>query len=259
VVARRVDVHFFATIRATDIVRDADLLPLWRRAGLLYILLGIDATDPALLEHIRKRSTPRVDLEACRLLREHGIRSIVAQIVGLGEETWGGFRRVRRALDAYDGDLLNVMYATPHSWTRFAAESAGRPVVQEDQRRWDYRHQVLGEAALRPWQLFGAVKWLELSFHARPRRMWRMLFDRDRFVRRQLRWTALHTGAVWLGEILEFLLVSRSARPARTLGQWLRAWGVRPGPPAPARDAPVRLSVRGRSESAAAPAGTLAG
>jgi len=218
IAARKVDVHFFATIRASDIVRDADMLDLYRRAGLLYILLGVDATDPALLERVRKRSTTSVDLKACQLLRRHGIRSIVAQIVGLGEDTWAGFRRARRALEVYDGDLLNVMYATPHSWTQFARESADRLVVQEDQRCWDYRHQVLGLRWMRPWELFAAVKALELVYHARPRRLWRMLFDPDRFLRAQFRWTALHTGAVWLGEIVDFVFKVRFAARARRLG-----------------------------------------
>jgi anaerobic magnesium-protoporphyrin IX monomethyl ester cyclase len=112
IVSRRVGVHFFATIRASDIVRDEEMLGLYRRAGMLYVLLGVDATDPAVLERVRKRSTTSVDLKACRLLRQHGIRSIVAQIVGLGEDSWGTFARARRALEEYDGDLLNVMYAT---------------------------------------------------------------------------------------------------------------------------------------------------
>jgi anaerobic magnesium-protoporphyrin IX monomethyl ester cyclase len=247
IIARNLGVHFFATIRASDIVRDADMLHLYRRAGLLYILLGIDATDPDLLEQIRKHSTARVDLEACRLLREHGIRSIIAHIVGLGSETPAEFRRARRALHQYDGDLLNIMYATPHSWTRFGAESGSRPVVQEDQRRWDYRHQVLGQTRMSPRRLFASVKWLELAYHARPRRLARLLLHRDPFVRRQLRWTALHTGAVWLAEIIEFAGFTRFARTPTTLREWLRRSGVVLGTAGPQRTdrEPVPLSVRG--------------
>ena len=227
IIARRVDVHFFATIRATDIVRDADMLDLYKRAGILYVLLGIDTTDPEIQVRINKRSTPAADGRACRLLRQHGIRSIAGHIVGLGEETWADFRRARRVLSAYDADLLNVMYATPHSWTRFAEESAGRAVVQEDQRKWDYRHQVLGERRLSPRALFAAVKWLELAHHLHPRRLPRLLWHRDRVLRRQFRWTQLHIGLVWIGEIVEFVLKTKFARRPRALREWLvkhRVW-----------------------------------
>jgi len=214
---RDVDVQFFATIRATDIVRDADVLDLYRRAGLRYVLMGIDTTDPAVIDQVRKRSTTRDDFAACRLLREHGIHPIIGHIVGLGDETWADLRQARRALAEYDGDYLNAMYATPHSWTSFASEQADRRVVQEDQQRWDYRHQVLEQRYLRPWQLFAAVKWLELSFHLRPRRLRRLLLTRDRPRRRQAWWTAWHTTVVWLMEIVEFVCRVRFAGQPRPL------------------------------------------
>jgi anaerobic magnesium-protoporphyrin IX monomethyl ester cyclase len=204
--AKPLPVHFFATIRATDIVRDADLLPLYRRAGILYVLMGIESTDGAVLEHVNKGSTPRHDLEACRLLKEHGIFSVLGHIVGLGDDSWASLRRARARLREYDGDWLNAMYVTPHSWTEFGRETAGRAVVEPDQRKWDYRHQVLEQRRLKPWQLFVGVKWLELCFHLRPRRLWEFLFSGDRFRRRQLWWTLWHIGQVWVGEVVEFLL-----------------------------------------------------
>jgi anaerobic magnesium-protoporphyrin IX monomethyl ester cyclase len=202
---RRMPVYFFATIRATDIVRDADLLQLYQRAGILYVLMGIESTNGNVLKHVNKGSTTRRDLQACRLLKEHGIFSVMGHIVGLEDETWATFRHALAHLSEYDGDWLNAMYVTPHSWTEFGREAAGRSIVEPDQRKWDYRHQVLGQNYLRPWQLFVGVKWLELCFHLRPRRLWAILRTRDRFRRRQLFWCLLHTGRVWVGEVVEFL------------------------------------------------------
>jgi anaerobic magnesium-protoporphyrin IX monomethyl ester cyclase len=202
---RRLPVYIFATIRATDIVRDADLLPLYRRAGILYVLMGIESTSGAVLQKINKGSTPRDDLRACRLLKEQGIFSVLGHIVGFEEETWGTFRRALGQLSRYDGDWLNAMYVTPHSWTPFGQEVARRAVVQTDQQKWDYRHQVLAQRRLAPWQLFAAVKWLEFCFHLRPGRLGELLRSRDRFRRGQLFWTLQHAGLVWLSEIAEFL------------------------------------------------------
>jgi anaerobic magnesium-protoporphyrin IX monomethyl ester cyclase len=210
--ARSLPVHVFATIRATDIVRDADLLPLYRRAGILYVLMGIESTDGDVLEKVKKGSTTRHDFLACRLLREHGIFSVLGHIVGLEDETWSTFRRALRCLKHYDGDWLNAMYVTPHSWTPFGEQVAGRRLVEMDQRKWDYRHQVLAQKHLAPWQLYAAVKWLEFCFHIRPRRLWSVLRARDRFRRSQLLWTYLHIGRLWLAEIGEFLAAMVSVR-----------------------------------------------
>jgi anaerobic magnesium-protoporphyrin IX monomethyl ester cyclase len=204
--ARRLPVQLFATIRATEIVRDAELLPLYRRAGLLYVLMGVDSTDEEVLRAVDKRSTPRHDLLACRLLQEHGIYSILGHVVGFQEESWGTLARALRRLDRYGGDYLNAMYATPHDWTPFGQEAAAAMgVIEPDLRRWDYRHPVLAQRRLSPWQLGLAVKLMELLFHLHPRRLARTLLARDPFRRRQAWWSLRHTGAVWAAEAWEMV------------------------------------------------------
>ncbi len=72
----------------TCIVRDAAILDLYRMGGILYILLGIESTEPKVLRKIKKGSITREDLAALRLFERHGIFSIVAHVVGSKDETW---------------------------------------------------------------------------------------------------------------------------------------------------------------------------
>jgi len=218
---RKLPLKFFATIRATDIVRDREFLPLWREAGMAYVLMGIDATDEATLKAIKKGSTTRVDLQACRLLREQGIFSMIGHIVGLAHETPRDFWRAFKQVRMYDGDFLNVMYITPHAWTSFAAASRDREVADEELAHWNYRRPVLGQAHLKPWQTFLCAKVLELVYHVRPRRVWRFLRG-DGFVRRQFLWTGWHMGWVWLAEIAGFLR-EWPRGGGRTLAEFYRA------------------------------------
>jgi anaerobic magnesium-protoporphyrin IX monomethyl ester cyclase len=204
VARRNLDMHFFSTMRATDIVRDEAILPLYREAGLLYILMGVDTTEPRLQRKVRKNSTVAADRRAARLLRKHGIFAMLGHIVGFEDDTWRTHWRTLRSLLRYDADFLNAMYVTPHSWTEFAHENAQRGVIQPDLSKWDYRHQVLGQKHLRSWQVFLAVKLTELVFHTRPAR-WAAFFSGSRFQQRQLLWCLWHTGLVWLGEIGSFL------------------------------------------------------
>ena len=233
-VARKLPVRFFATIRATDIVRDRDLLSLYREAGILYVLMGVESTDDEVLRQIQKGSTTREDFRACRLLKEHGIFSILGHIVGFGDEDRSTFRTALRQLRLYDGDHLNAMYVTPHAWTPFGREVEGRRVVQPDLSKWDYRHQVLAQRSLRPWQLFLAVKWLELRFHLRPARLWAIHRERDPGRRHQHFWVLRHSALVWLAEVFEFLLRTSFARTPVTLAE---TETPRPPPPASGADA----------------------
>jgi anaerobic magnesium-protoporphyrin IX monomethyl ester cyclase len=202
IIDRRIQVHFFVSIRTSDIVRDADILHLYKQAGIQYVLLGIESVEPVVLEEIKKDSTPRQDLEACRLLKRHGIFSIVAHVVGLRDETWQTFKTAIEQLIYYDGDFVNVTYVTPHNWTQYGEQVKGQPLVHGDLSKWDYRHQVLAQKHLSPWKVFLAVKWLEFRVHARARRLraiWKMP---DPFLRKQLIWCQIHTTMVWICELL---------------------------------------------------------
>jgi anaerobic magnesium-protoporphyrin IX monomethyl ester cyclase len=212
-VARRdLGVHFFATIRAMDIVRDADILPLYRRAGILYVLMGIDGMSEEVLRAVRKGSTTRHDFQACQLLKRNGIFAIIAHIIGLQDETPATFRAARRQLSVYDGDMLNAMYMTPHDWTPLGKRALQGKVLEPDQSKWDYRHQVIEQRHMSAMQIFLHTKWLELWFHLRPRRLLRAIFERDRFRRRQQRWVVMHIGLVWVMEIAEFFAARLRSR-----------------------------------------------
>ena len=177
-IADNVPVQLVSTIRAGDIVRDADILHLYKQAGFSRILMGIETTNSATLDHIRKGTTTSTDCEAVRLLREHDILSQVAHVVGFEQETDRDYLRGLRQLLSYDPDQINAMYVTPHRWTPFYSECRNRMVVESDQSRWDYRHQVL-QAGIPPWRVFVWVKFTEAILQLRPRALRRVLNHSD--------------------------------------------------------------------------------
>jgi len=113
-IAEQVPVLIFATIRADDIVRDADILHLYKKAGITRILLGLDNTDEETLRKIRKGNEIAKDREAIQLLRRHEILSMVSYIVGFEEERDRDYWRGLRQLLSYDPDLVQCFFATPH-------------------------------------------------------------------------------------------------------------------------------------------------
>lgn len=225
--ARDISVHFFISIRTPDIVRDADILHLYKKAGIQYILLGVESVDPEVLRDIKKGSTTRQDIEACRLLKQHGIFSIVAHVVGLQEESWKTFRTTIRQLAYYNGDFVNVTHVTPHSWTEYGRQAKDRGIIQPDVGKWDYRHQILGQPRLSPWKVFLGAKMIEVFVHARPVKLWEILRNKDRFLRKQLIWCFFHTTAVYWAEILLWKATSSPKNyaliPIPTLRS-LRSW-----------------------------------
>jgi anaerobic magnesium-protoporphyrin IX monomethyl ester cyclase len=104
-ISQNVELALVASARADDIVRDADILHLYKKAGFERLLLGTENTDEKTLTKIAKGSSPATDRQAVRLLRKHNILSLATFAVGFGEETARDYWRALRQLLFLDADL----------------------------------------------------------------------------------------------------------------------------------------------------------
>lgn len=219
-IAEDVRVSIIGSTRADDIVRDADILPLYKRAGCLRFLLGLEGTDEATLATVQKGGSRAKDRQAIRLLRQHGMIGLCTFAVGFEEETDADYWRLLRHLLDYDPDQVMSVFATPHRWTPFFAQSAHRRVLTPDLRYWDYKHQVLETPKVPAWRVFLWVKLIEAVLQLRPRALWRLWCQRDADLRHAQRWYTRMGRGVWLREWHDFLTRRPSPGPtvAETLG-----------------------------------------
>jgi anaerobic magnesium-protoporphyrin IX monomethyl ester cyclase len=187
--------------RAGDIVRDEDILHLYKKAGVARFLMGIESTDERTLQKIRKGSSQTIDRKAIQLLRRHGIISMAACVAGFARETDADYWRLLRQITSYDPDQVQLLYATPHSWTGFAHTEKERTVVQTDLRLWDYKHQVLESERVPNWRLLLWVKFIEAVAQLRPKSLARLLFHPDRGFRQAMRWYYRIGACVWPYEL----------------------------------------------------------
>ena len=165
IIAQNIKVTMIATLRADDIVRDTDILHLYRQAGFERFLIGMEHTDEATLAKVRKGSTTKTDRQAIQLLRQHGILSLSSYVVGFEDETDADYFRAFRQLIAYDPDQIITLYVTPHRWTPFFREARERRVIQTDRKRWDYKNQVLANRHMPAWRIFLWIKCIEVLVH----------------------------------------------------------------------------------------------
>ncbi|MFZ5445082.1 MAG: magnesium-protoporphyrin IX monomethyl ester anaerobic oxidative cyclase [Myxococcota bacterium] len=222
-IAENVPVTLVGSTRAGDLVRDADLLHLYKKAGVARFLLGTESTDEATLERIKKGTTAAVDREAIRLLREHDILSLATWVVGFEEETWRDYLRGFRQLVHYDPDQIQLLYVTPHRWTGFFTEAQDRRVIQTDQRRWDYKHQVLATRHLPPWLVLTLVKAMEVAMQLRPKALLRVLRQRDPAILAAQRWYYRVGRRVWFFEWASWLFRERRVEHGPTVRE---LWGA---------------------------------
>jgi anaerobic magnesium-protoporphyrin IX monomethyl ester cyclase len=240
-IAEEVDVILVGSTRADDIVRDADILHLYKRAGWQRFLLGLETTDEATIDLIRKGCATSTDREAIRLMREHGILSMATWVVGFEEETDRDLWRGLRQLLSYDPDQIQLLYVTPHRWTPFFRIAANRRVIQIDQRRWDYKHQVLATRHLPPWRILLWVKFIEAVLQGRPKALRRTFLHPDPGLRHAMLWYSQMGRRVWPYEVANFFF-RRRTRSGPTLSAF---WG------APQQTEEYSKTAQARSEAAA--------
>jgi anaerobic magnesium-protoporphyrin IX monomethyl ester cyclase len=222
-IAEDVKVTLVGSTRADDIVRDADHLHLYKKAGVERFLMGMENTDEQVLNKIQKGGSTTTDREAIRLMRKHGMLSMATWVVGFEEERDRDYWRQLRQLLAYDPDQIQSVYVTPHRWTPFFSLAAGRKVIQTDQSKWDYKHQVLATRHVPPWRVFLWVKFIEFVMQTRPKALLRLLTLKDAKIRHAQRWYYQMGRRVWFHEVFGFFLRDRLLRNGPTVEEF---WGA---------------------------------
>ena len=208
-VAKNLNLILVGSIRADNIVRDADFLHLYKKAGFERFLLGVESYNAVVLEKIKKAGEMSKDKEAIQLLRKHNILSMATYVVGFGEERTRDFYNSLRQLLAYDPDQIQMLYVTPHKWTPYFDDVKDKEIILTDQRKWDYKHQVLKTDNLKPWMVILYVKLMEVIMQTRPKAVMRLLFHKEARIRSAMRWYTRIGRRVWMWELYQFFFVTK--------------------------------------------------
>lgn len=103
--------------RVTDIIRDIDYLPLYRKAGLVHVSLGTEAAAQLKLDRFNKETKVADNKRAIKLLREADIFTEAQFIVGLDNETPETLEETYQMARDWDPDLANWAMYTPWPFT----------------------------------------------------------------------------------------------------------------------------------------------
>ncbi|MDR2171114.1 MAG: magnesium-protoporphyrin IX monomethyl ester anaerobic oxidative cyclase [Planctomycetaceae bacterium] len=219
-VAKNLSLILVGSIRADNIVRDADILHLYKKAGFERFLLGIENYDESVVKKINKAGTVTKDREAIKLLRKHGILSMATYVIGFGDEKLIDFYLSLKQLLLYDPDQIQLLFVTPHRWTPLFNEIKDKEIILTDQRKWDYKHQVLANKYLPVWLIFLCSKLIEVMMQARPKALYRLLFQKDARLRNAMKWYTRIGRRVWFTEWYQFFFETKLAKEKITLAEF---------------------------------------
>lgn len=138
--SRGVRKQYYLETRCDVLLRNKEVFRLWRKLGLEYMFLGLEATDPDTLKRYRKRTTTDVNLEALEFARSLGL---VVAINIIADPSWdraqfGALREWCLEIP----EIVNVSVATPYPGTEIW-HSEQRRLTSRDYRLFDIQHAVL--------------------------------------------------------------------------------------------------------------------
>ncbi len=140
-VARRgIKKRYYLETRGDVLLRNKEVFQLWKRLGLEYMFIGIEAIDEDGLRLYRKRISQSRNFEALEYARSLGITVAVNLIA---DPAWDRRQfEVIRQWCLEIPEIVNVSVNTPYPGTEtWLTES--RPLVSRDYRLYDIQHAVL--------------------------------------------------------------------------------------------------------------------
>ena len=130
--------------RVDDILRDAEILPKYRRAGIEHIYVGVESVNQATLDRFRKDAKVEQGKRAIELINEHDIISETSFVMGMPDETLETMAHTIELAKFYDPDMAFFLAITPWPYADLYAEVEKHIVVR------DYRKYNLVEPVIKP-------------------------------------------------------------------------------------------------------------
>ncbi len=153
---RKLDILWGINTRVTDILRDEELLPFYRRAGLIHVSLGTEAAAQLKLDLFNKETTVAHNKKAVELLRNAGIVVEAQFIVGLENETAETLEETYRMAQDWKPDLANWSMYTPWPFSDLFKE-LGDKVEIFDYEKYNFVTPIIKPQAMDRGELLDRV------------------------------------------------------------------------------------------------------
>ena len=137
---RRVHKNYYLETRSDVLLRNPEVFERWRRLGLSYMFLGMEALDEEGLEAYRKRASVDDNMRALEVARELGLIVAVNLIVDPAWDT-AQFALVRRFAESVP-EIVHLSVKTPYPGTEIWHTEAQK-LTSLDYRLFDIQHAVL--------------------------------------------------------------------------------------------------------------------
>jgi len=143
-IEKNLGIHLLIETCVGDIIRDRDIIRKYKRAGILFVYIGVEATNKERLVLFKKDIKFKESREAIRIINEAGMISESSLILGMPDETKETIRETFQLALEYGSDFMHFLMIAP--WPYADMYNDLEPYIEER----DYSKYNLVEPIIKP-------------------------------------------------------------------------------------------------------------
>ncbi|MFZ5641601.1 MAG: cobalamin-dependent protein [Bacillota bacterium] len=175
-IEKKLGVKILLETRVDDIVRDEDIMWKYKKAGVVHIYIGVEATSQETLDRFKKGIGTNDSKAALDIINSHDIVTETSFVLGTPEETIGSIRETLELAKIYNPDFAHFLLLAPWPYADMYAEL--KPHIET----FDYSEYNLVAPIIRPTsmsrdELFKEVLRCYQDFYFYKLAQWKSLTD----------------------------------------------------------------------------------
>jgi len=190
------DLMWFMQLRCDDVVKNRDLLPKMRKAGLRWVLLGVESPKQSTLESFKKDITPEDAKKAVKLLRQNDIFAQAMLIIGERKDTAESIADLREFVNELDPDFAIFAILTPFPGTEIFDEAKRKGWIEDfNWAHYDMVHAIMPTETLSRKEVQEELYNCYRSFYGSWRRRLEGVFSKNE-LKRRINWYMAGRGII---------------------------------------------------------------
>jgi len=185
------DVTCFMQARCDDVVRNPNLVAKMSKAGINWLLLGVESHSKNTLDSFHKGTKPEDAVSAVKLLKQNGIFSQATCIIGARGDSAESMADLREFVNYLDPDIAIFMILTPFPGTELYEEAKSKGWIGDSNwANYDMVHAIMPTETLTREQVQHELYKCYRSFYGSWHRRFQSVFSENKIKRRVYRYMA---------------------------------------------------------------------
>jgi len=190
------DLEWFLQLRCDDVIKIQDDLPRLHKAGLEWVMMGVESPWDSTLKTFKKGINANDSRRAIKILKDNGILAHAMFVIGERKDTHASITYLREFANEIDPDFVIFTVLTPFPGTAIYDEARLNNWIEDPNwANYDMAHAIMPTESLSRLEVQEELWMCYRSFYGSWGRRFKGVFSRNS-IKRRVSWHMLGQGIV---------------------------------------------------------------